>query len=444
MSISKLSKAICLFAAAGLLSSLWTMCLASPTHENGELTIRLIGVGNIAGDTDDLSGFDEVFVPAEGTSDDEIPEGRSFSNDIFGGISAIAWTGKEDLYWMLPDRGPLDGAVDWTCRIQKVRIAVGGESSSPIKTDLVATIILRDARGIPFTGLASAFEATQTKTSRLDPEGIRVLDGGNILISDEYGPRVIEFTASGDFVRELKVPDRYLVANPDVSKPTENPKNVSGRASNRGMEGLAVSQDGDLFFGLMQSPLLQDSFRETMDSKPTGLNCRMPSFDSQSNFGAEFVYRLDAETNKLNEVLNCGPNQFVVIERDGEAGAQAAFKKLMLISTKRASDVSATEQLPRTDLTNGIQPVAKSVLIDLLDQRWGLAGAEMPEKIEGLAFGPDVDDQHRLLLVTSDNDFVPDQSTAIYAFAVPKATLLKNEVRISKLVGSENQVLLNQ
>ena len=436
MNSSKLSKAICLLAA-GLLPGMWAMCIASPTHDNGKPTIRLVGVGNVTGDTRDLSGFDEVFVPAEGTSDDEIPEGRSFSNNMFGGISAIAWTGEKDLYWMLPDRGPLDGAVDWTCRIEKVRIAVDGKNSSPIKMDLVATIVLRDSRNIPFTGLASAFEATQTNTERLDPEGIRVLDSGNVLISDEYGPRVIEFTASGDFVQELKVPDRYLVANPDVSKPTENPKNLNGRAANRGMEGLATSENGDLFFGLMQSPLLQDSFRETMDSTPAGLNCRMPSFDSQSNFGAEFVYQLDAESNKLNEVLNCGPNQFVVIERDGEVGEQAAFKKLMLISTKHASDVSDTEQLPRADLPDGIQPVAKSVLIDLLDQRWGLAGAQMPEKIEGLAFGPDIDDQHRLLLVTSDNDFVPEQSTAIYAFAVPKA-LLKSELRISKLVGNEN------
>ena len=138
---------------------------------------------------------------------------------------------------------------------------------------------------------------------------------------------------------------------------------------------------------------------------------------------------------------SCGPNQFVVIERDGEVGEQAVFKKLMLISTKHASDVSDTEQLPRSDLPDGVQPVAKSVLIDLLDQRWGLAGAEMPEKIEGLAFGPDIDDQHRLLLVASDNDFVPEQSTAIYAFAVPKAALLGSDVRISKLVGSGNQEL---
>ena len=53
----------------------------------------------------------------------------------------------------------------------------------------------------------------------------------------------------------------------------------------------------------------------------------------------------------------------------------------------------------------------------------------------------DIDDEHRLLLVTSDNDFVPEQSTAIYAFAVPKAALLESDVRISNLVGSGNHEL---
>ena len=439
MIISKRFSTICLFAAS-LTLGIAIEGAAALTHENGEPTARLIGVGNIAGDARDLSGLDEVFVPAEGTSSDEIPEGRTFSNDLFGGISALTWTGEDDLYWMLPDRGPLDGAVNWTCRVQKVRIAIDGESSSPIETDLAATIVLRDSRGIPFTGLASAFEATETKTQRLDPEGIRVLKNGNLVISDEYGPRVIEFTSSGEFVQELKIPARYLAAHPDVSKLTENPKNVSGRATNRGMEGLAISDDGEVLFGLMQSPLLQDSFRETMDCKPAGLNCRMPSFDPQGNFSAEFVYHLDAESCRLNEVLSCGSNQFVVIERDGESGEAAAFKKLMLISNEHASDVSAVEQLPRTELPGNIQPVAKSVLIDLLDSRWGLAGPNMPEKIEGLAFGPDIDDQHRLLLVASDNDFVPDQSTVIYAFAVPRSKLDVGspEVRTSRLTETSN------
>jgi len=404
-----------------------SLCLAAPclnaNAEDGISPIRLLGVGAIAGDAHDLSGLNQTLVPTEGTSSDVIPEGRTFSNDMLGGISAIAWTGTEDIYWMLPDRGPLDGAVDWTCRVQKVRVTVNLNGGSGIETELLETVLLRDQRGIPFTGFASAYEKTENRTGRFDPEGIRVGKGGNFFVSDEYGPRVIEFTSGGQFVQELQIPARFLVSNPDVSKITENPKNETGRATNRGMEGLAISEDGKKLFGLMQSPLLQDSFRATMDQKPAGLNCRLPSFDAQSEFGREFVYHLDSESNKLNELLSCGPHKFVVIERDGLAGEQAEFKKLMLISKEFASDVSSVAQLPREELPDEIKPVAKTVLVDLLDERWGLSGEKMPEKIEGLAFGPDLDDQHRLLLVASDNDFVPDQETVIYAFAVANRLL---------------------
>ncbi|QEG25248.1 esterase-like activity of phytase family protein [Mariniblastus fucicola] len=408
--------AVCFGPASVLLSDV-------VANENEVPSVKFLGVAEIAGDAVDLSGLNQTLVPTEGTSSDVVPDGRTFSNNMLGGISAITWTGEGDVYWMLPDRGPLDGAVDWYCRVQKVRVIVDAEGDSPVRTELIETVLLRDKRGMAFTGYASAFEPSDNRTQRLDPEGIRVGANGNFFISDEYGPRVIEFAADGSFVQEFEVPQRYLVANPDVSKPTENPKNHSGRATNRGMEGLAISADGQRLFGLMQSPLLQDAHRATLEDKPKGLNCRLPSFNVDGEFGEEFLYHLDAESNKLNEILSCGANRFVVIERDGEAGDEAKFKKLMLVSTKSASDVSSIDQLPATELPSDVTPVAKSELIDLLDERWGLSGEKMPEKIEGLAFGPNVDAQHRLLLVASDNDFIPEQATVIYAFAVPVSAL---------------------
>lgn len=404
------------------------VCQFASADENSKPSIRLLGVGSIGGDAIDCSGLDQQLIPTAGTSSDVIPEGRTFSNDMFGGISAITWTGTDNNYWMLPDRGPLDGAVDWSCRVQKVRIAVEPNSAAAVQIEKLETVILRDGRGIPFTGYASAFHSTKTMTQRLDPEGIRVGTNGNLYISDEYGPRVIEFSPQGEFVQEFEIPKRFLVANPDVSKSTENPKNTSGRATNRGMEGLAISADGQKLFGLMQSPLLQDAHRKSLDKKPKGLNCRLPSFDISGKFGSEFVYQLESESYKLNEILTCGPNQFVVIERDGESGEEAGFKKLMLVSTEDASDVSSVEQLPRIDLPKEVKPVAKSVLIDLLDDQWGLSGSKMPEKIEGLAFGPNLDANHRLLIVASDNDFVSDQETVVYAFAIP-TSVFQGQVR---------------
>lgn len=420
-----------LFFGCSLINS--SMACEAPAGESEkvERSVRLLGVGTINGTAKDLSGLDQELVPVTGTSSDEIPVGRTFQNDMFGGISAITWTGQGDLYWMLPDRGPLDGAVDWACRVQKVKIVVGLNDQGPIQIVPVQTVILRNRDGFPFTGFASAYEATQQRSRRLDPEGIRVGKSGNLFVSDEYGPRLIEFTVEGEFVRELAVDDRYLIANPGVSKPTENPLNEFGRQTNRGMEGLAFSSDGKRLVGLMQSPLLQDSYRPNREAKPQGINCRMPVMNQQGDCVREHVYQLDNPSNKLNEILNCGEGRFVVIERDGEAGEQAAFKKLMLVSTERASDSRGSQRLPHFRAPDDVVPVHKEVLIDLLDARWKLAGAQMPEKIEGLTFGPDLDADHRLLLIASDNDFVPEQKTVVYAFAVAKNKLISSAKRVA-------------
>jgi len=61
--------------------------------------------------------------------------------------------------------------------------------------------------------------------------------------------------------------------------------------------------------------------------------------------------------------------------------------------------------------------------LDLLDPAFGLAGSGFPEKIEGLAFGPDLPDGRHLLLVTSDNDFFANQDSKIFAFAIPQEGL---------------------
>jgi len=64
-----------------------------------------------------------------------------------------------------------------------------------------------------------------------------------------------------------------------------------------------------------------------------------------------------------------------------------------------------------------VTSVKKEVFIDLLAPEYGLAGSKMPEKIEGLTFGPKLKDGRKTLLIASDNDFLIDQPTLIYVFA---------------------------
>jgi Esterase-like activity of phytase len=92
--------------------------------------------------------------------------------------------------------------------------------------------------------------------------------------------------------------------------------------------------------------------------------------------------------------------------------------KKIRISTKNATDVSKIISLPAPMLPVGIVPVTKTLFLDLLNPKFGLKGKDFPAKIEGLAFGPNLPDGRRLLIITTDNDFKPDEPTWIYAFAV--------------------------
>ena len=62
--------------------------------------------------------------------------------------------------------------------------------------------------------------------------------------------------------------------------------------------------------------------------------------------------------------------------------------------------------------------MSKTLIIDLLDPRFGVVESGLPAKIEGLAFGPDLADGRHLLIVTSDNDFIATEATSFMAFAI--------------------------
>ena len=88
-----------------------------------------------------------------------------------------------------------------------------------------------------------------------------------------------------------------------------------------------------------------------------------------------------------------------------------------------ATDIRTLSVLPQTGTPAGVVPVAKSLFLDLLDPAFGLAGASFPEKIEGLAFGPDLRDGRHVLIVTNDNDFIATQPNRFLVFAIDGSDL---------------------
>jgi hypothetical protein len=371
--------------------------------------ITLIGKTSIPGDAKDKSGL-------------ATPPGASTPADQLGSFgSAIAFTGQGNRFVAVDDRGP-GSNVAWRCRYQTFDIAINQDAPADqrVQVKLIATTLLSDKDGRPFTGNSDAFDLhDQAKGLRLDPEGIRVSPRGTLFISDEYGPWIDEFSMDGRQIRRFAPPEKFLVTTPDGESAHElPPSNGRGRQPNHGFEGLAITPDGTKLYAILQDPLIQDGALDAAN-KRIGHNCRILELTLATGATREFVYTLDAPKHGVNEMLAINDHEFVVEERDNKGGTDAKFRKLFKIDISGCKDVSATPSLPTDALASGA--AAKTEFLDFLDPKYGLAGSQMPEKIEGLAWGNDLPDGRHVLVVTTDNDLLPAQPSWFWVFAVDAA-----------------------
>ncbi len=347
-----------------------------------------------------------------------MPYAGYLPHNQLGGLSAGEYSWHDDVYYALPDRGPGDGSARYHCRWQMIELKPPAGTHSTGSARVVATTLLTATDGKPLIGVSTAFDPHGADGNhRFDPEGLRLGPSGSVFISDEYGPYIYEFDSTGHQVRALDVPARYSIAHPAATKEAEIEGNQSGRVSNAGFESLAITPNGKRLYALIQAPLLQDSQR-SKKGKMKGLNCRLLEIDLASGTTRELLYPLDAEANKTSEMLALDDHRFLVIERDNQPGQNAGFKRIMKIDIAGASDISGIESLPHKKVPKGVKPVVKTTFIDLLDSRYGLAGPQLAEKQEGLAWGPTLADGRRLLWICVDNDFKPKTSCEFYAFAV--------------------------
>ena len=383
-----------------ILTTLAATSLANPFTTSAAEPPRLLWSVSVAGDAEDLSGITGRF--PDGTAKNQL-----------GGFSAITPSATPNRYLFLPDRGPNDGEVDYPCRFHEMELILEEKSGAQPKLALVATHMLRGE--VPITGSAAAWDPN--KALRLDPEGIRVLPDGNLLISDEYGPHLLLFSPEGKLLKQFAIPDRFKIKTPGLTKKEENKNNTRGRQGNGGMEGLAISNDGRFAYAMMQGPLLQDHAFDD-EGEDLGVFLRIVQVELASGAIKEFCYPMEGPDFGISEVLADDDGSLLVVERDSKPGIESKEKAIFRIRLDGASDISNVDSLPATELPSGITPVTKEPFLDLLAPAYGLV-ATIPPKIEGLAWGPELENGEKLLIVASDNDFETANASMVYFFAVP-------------------------
>ncbi len=147
------------------------------------------------------------------------------------------------------------------------------------------------------------------------------------------------------------------------------------------------------------------------------------SSSSPAERRANGPYRSRATDLAFGELLAIDARRFLAIERDHASRSAAQVKRIVELDLDGASDVSATAALPASAPAEGFACVGRRVFLDLFDPGLALAGEEFPEKVEGLAFGPDLPDGRHLLLVTSDNDLHTQSPSWVWALAISPAAL---------------------
>ena len=426
---------------------------AAVTATPNPTTPQLIAVGTLDGATD-LSGL--TFALENGNP-----------ASILGGLgSGFAFAGG-NTFIAVPDRGPnatrYDATIDHTTayipRFHTLQMTLTANTGAGLPFTLTPTLVnttllntadalnygpgtsaalsavkaLGTSNGVNyFTGRSDGFgsgTSGNVNDSRFDPEGIRVSnDGASVFISDEYGPYIYQFDrATGKRIKSFTLPASYYIANKHPMGATEIRSNASGRVTNKGMEGLAITPDGTTLVGLMQSALAQDG------GDGASVN-RIITIDIATGATKEYAYNnlIGRKSYNSSEILAINTHEFLVHTRDGKGlgdDTPAVIKHLYKVDIAGATDISNI--FGNANLTAAsVIPAPKSLFLDVKAAMMaaGFAATEIPAKIEGLAWGNDIvvgGASKHTLWITNDNDFVPASAgpNKFYVFAVTDGDL---------------------
>ncbi len=258
----------------------------------------------------------------------------------------------------------------------------------------------------------------------IDSEGLFQDKFGNWWFCDEYGASIYKMNANYEVV------DRYT---PFPSEPEDNQLDTvfGNRRANRGFEGIAYTPNGKVY-AMIQSAM--DNPNTTTGNSSRIL--RMVELDPFTGQTRMFAYVLQPTLGqirtrdwKIGDMVAVNNQEFLVIEHAERNGFNS--KNIYKISLSGATPITSDnyngltlEQLIDQNglLQNGIVPVGKTFVADLLELGWEL----QHDKPEGLAI---IDEN--TIAVVNDNDYginspaedgtivLTGKTTRLYVYSLP-------------------------
>lgn len=403
-------------------------------------------------------------------------QGINFREAGFSGLCAIPNTnGKE--FWTVSDRGvnidaananstaanapcapTYDKIYAFPSYVPKIhRIRVNGDS-----IQILQTITIKRPGGTGASGIinptgygSTASEVASTDTVLncanfntkvaakdiwgIDSEGILVDKDGNFWICEEGGPTIWKLNSNG-VVQKRYSPYANLAGAQaqDVLIDTI----FKYRKNNRGFEGIAMTPNGKVY-AIIQSPLLNPTksvgegtrVHRILEIDPTNDSYKMYAYLNDSIVGASGANQIRLRDWKIGDMVAINNTEFLVIEAAirGTSDIRRVYKiniaNATPVTSGLYSGVSLEALVGATGLTNnGIVPVTKTLVMDLLANGWPVA----LDKAEGLTI---IDDS--TIAIANDNDY---GQTSPLENGIATATTNKSHVIIYRLQGANKLV----
>ncbi|AFY39473.1 hypothetical protein Lepto7376_3245 [[Leptolyngbya] sp. PCC 7376] len=325
-----------------------------------------------------------------------------FENTKIGGLSAIDYDPKKDLFYALSD----DRSNFSPARFYDLKIELDESGVIPQidDVDFQKVTFLTDENGNQFTN------------GSIDPEGLNISPRNSFFISSEgvtkkqIEPFIKEFTFDGQEIENIQIPDRFLPLTPE-----------QGVQNNLGFEALSLStpsiapDDPFRLFVAPESALTQDQGDRL--SEPIRFLHYVINPIGNPVLVGEHLYPLEPSAegviaNGLVEMIAL-PEEgyFLTLERTYGVGGAGA--KLFQATIGNATDTSRIESF--TEIADTTTPMQKTLLFDLRTIGIGL------DNLEGMTLGPRLADGSQSLILVSDNNFNEDQVNQVLLFRLNRS-----------------------
>ncbi len=331
----------------------------------------------------------------------------AFEGTTVGGLSGIDFDAASNTWVMeSDDRSEINPA-----RFYRATLAYDSKAFSSVTLSSVHFFTQPDGSRYPNLAHAKLERGDQVpdiETIRVDPR-----DG-----SLWYGSEGNRKVGLHPFVRHADRDGRYLATLPTPAMFNVSKEEIGSR-NNMSFEALSFSSDGKSLWLGMEAALYQDGPLATPDR---GSVVRITRLDRAGKVLGQYAYPIEPVAsrpapgreadNGVSEILAVNDHQVLVVERAGVSNADGLYTnhvRIYEMETDGATDIQAIPALAGATYV----PARKRLLLDL--EKTGLARID---NIEGISWGPRLENGRRSLVMISDDNFNPQQVTQILAFEV--------------------------